>query len=95
LFQVNFWHHQYGCFLQRSIYHRAAVASSFVAMVEAIPYKLFLKVPWVNKWLASSDFTFRTRKKASCAKIGELEGVGAATIWEPTKLTSLPGPHLQ
>jgi hypothetical protein len=28
-------------------------------MVGATPYKLFLKVPWVNKQLASSDFTFR------------------------------------
>jgi hypothetical protein len=30
-------------------------------MVEATPYKLFLRVPWVNKQLASSDFTFRKR----------------------------------
>jgi hypothetical protein len=30
-------------------------------MVGATPYKLFLKVPWVNKQLASSDFTYRRR----------------------------------
>jgi hypothetical protein len=30
-------------------------------MVGAIPYKLFVKVSWVNKQLASSDFTFRRR----------------------------------
>ncbi len=34
-------------------------------------YKLFLKVPWVIKQLASSDFTFRTRKKAAGAKYCE------------------------
>jgi hypothetical protein len=38
-----------------------AVASFYVMMVGATPYKLFLKVPWVNKQLASSDFTFRRR----------------------------------
>jgi hypothetical protein len=32
-------------------------------MVGATPYEFFLKVPWVNKQLASSDFTFRTRKR--------------------------------
>jgi hypothetical protein len=47
--------------MQRSIYPRTAAASSFVAMVGATPYKLFLKVPWVNKQLASSDFTFKKR----------------------------------
>jgi hypothetical protein len=31
-------------------------------MVWVTPYKLFLKVPWVNKQLASSDFIFGTRK---------------------------------
>jgi hypothetical protein len=31
------------------------------AMVGVTPYKVFLKVPWVNKQLASSDFTFRKR----------------------------------
>jgi hypothetical protein len=35
------------------------------------PYKIFLKVPRVNKRLASSDITFRTRKKTAGAKIGE------------------------
>jgi hypothetical protein len=48
-------------FLQRSIYSRTAAASFIVTMVGATPYKLFLKVPWVNKQLASSDFTFRKR----------------------------------
>jgi hypothetical protein len=48
------------CFLQRSIYPRPAAATFYVMMVGAAPYKLFLKVPWVNKQLVSSDFTFRT-----------------------------------
>jgi hypothetical protein len=48
-------------FLQRSIFPRTVVASFYVMMVEATPYKLFLKVPWVNEKLASSDFTFRGR----------------------------------
>jgi hypothetical protein len=33
----------------------------FVAMVGTTPYTLFLKVPWVNKQLASSDFTLRKK----------------------------------
>jgi hypothetical protein len=37
-------------------------------MVGATPYKLFLKMPWVNKQLASSDFTFRRRQKADGVK---------------------------
>jgi hypothetical protein len=48
-------------FLQRSIY----------PMVGATPYELFLKVPLVNKQLATSDFTFRTRKKAAGVKYGK------------------------
>jgi hypothetical protein len=48
-------------FLQHSIYSRMSVASFYVTMVGATPYKLFLKVPWVNKQLASSDFAFRRR----------------------------------
>jgi hypothetical protein len=51
-------------FLQHSIYHRT------VAMVGATPYTLFLKVPWVNKQLASSDITLRKRYKAGCVKYG-------------------------
>ncbi len=47
--------------MQPSIYSRTAAASFYVTMVGATPYKLFLKVPWVNKLLASSDFTFRRR----------------------------------
>jgi hypothetical protein len=48
-------------FLQPSIYSRRAAASFYVTMVGATPYKLFLKVPWVNEQLASSEFTFRRR----------------------------------
>jgi hypothetical protein len=48
-------------FLQRSIYSRTGAASFSVTMVGATPYKFFLKVPWVNKQLASSDFTFMKR----------------------------------
>ncbi len=47
--------------LQRSIYSRTAAANFSVTMVGVTPYKLFLKVPWVNKQLASSDFTFMMR----------------------------------
>jgi hypothetical protein len=46
-------------FFQRSIYPKTAVASFYVTMVGVTPYKPFLKVPWVNKQLASSDFIFR------------------------------------
>ena len=55
-------------FLQRSIYPRTAAASFYVTMVGATPYKLFLRVPWVNTQLASSDFTFRRRLKAAGVK---------------------------
>jgi hypothetical protein len=58
-------------FLQRSIYHRSARASSSVAMVGVTPYKLSLKVPWVNKQLVRSDFTLRKRQKATGAKYSE------------------------
>jgi hypothetical protein len=58
-------------FLQRSIYPRTAVASFYVMMVGATPYKLFLRVPWVNKQLSSSDFTFRKTKKVAGVKYGE------------------------
>ncbi len=47
-----------------------AMAMSYVSMVGATPYELFLKVPWVNKQLASCDFTFRTRNKAAGVKYG-------------------------
>jgi hypothetical protein len=43
---------------------------------ERPPYKLFLQVPWVNKQLASSDFTFRKRKKAAGVKYGEKMELG-------------------
>jgi hypothetical protein len=42
-------------FLQRSIYPRTAGASFYLTMMGVTPYKLFLRVPWVNKQLASSD----------------------------------------
>jgi hypothetical protein len=58
-------------FLQHSIYPRTAAASFYVTMVGATPYQLFLMVPWVNKQLASSDFTFRKRKKVAGVKYGE------------------------
>jgi hypothetical protein len=58
-------------FLQISIYHRTAATRVSVAMVWVTPYKLFLKVPWVTKQLASSDFIFGTRKKAADAKYGK------------------------
>jgi hypothetical protein len=48
-------------FLQQSICYRMVAASSSVAMVGATPYTFFLKVPWVNKQLASSDFTLRKK----------------------------------
>jgi hypothetical protein len=40
-------------------------------MLGATPYKLFLEVPWANKQLASSNFTYRTRKKAAEGKSGK------------------------
>ncbi len=49
-------------------YPRAAAARFHVTVVGVTPYKLFLKVPWVNKQLASSDFTFRRRKKPDGVK---------------------------
>jgi hypothetical protein len=49
-------------------------------MVGATPYKLFLKVPWVYMALASSDLTFRKRKKATGAKIGKQGRFGVILI---------------
>ncbi len=54
-------------FLQRSIYPRTAAASSSVMMVMATLYKLFLKVPWVNKQLAC--FHFQEEIKGHWCKI--------------------------
>jgi hypothetical protein len=48
-----------------------AAASFYVMMVRATPYKLFWRVPWVNKQLASSDFTFRKRQKVPGVKYDE------------------------
>jgi hypothetical protein len=58
-----FWHvHQQYVLIFKVLYPPGtAAASSSVAMVEVTPYKLFLKVPGVNKQLASSDFTLRKR----------------------------------
>jgi hypothetical protein len=55
-------------FLQRSICHRTVAASFSVAMMGATPYKPFLKVPWANKQLASSNFAHRARKKEADEK---------------------------
>jgi hypothetical protein len=73
LLQVTFWHdyQQYVCFFQRSIYPRTAAASFYVTMVGATPYKLFLRVRWVNKQLGSSDFTLRRREKIAGVKYGK------------------------
>jgi hypothetical protein len=66
-------------FLQRSIYPRTATARFYVTMVGATPYKLFLRVPWVNKQLASSDITFRKRQKVAGVKYDEKGSWG--TFW--------------
>ena len=58
-------------FLQHSIYHRTAAVSSSVLMLGVTPYKLFLKVPWVIKQFASSNFAYRMRKKAAEGKSGK------------------------
>ena len=48
-------------------------------MVGVTPYKPFLKVPWVNKQLASSDFIFRRREKADGVKYSK-NGAGRTFI---------------
>ena len=69
MLQVIFWYgYQEYVYVQRSIYPRKAAASFYVTMVGATHYKLFLRVPWVNKQLASSDFTFRKRQKVAGVK---------------------------
>ncbi len=65
-------------FFQRSIYYRKAAANSYVAMVGATPYKLFLKVPWVYMALASSDLTCRTKKRPLVLKSANREGLGSS-----------------
>ena len=60
-------------FLQRSIYPRTAAVSFYVMMVGVTPYRLFLKVPFIIKQLASSDFTFRRRQKAAGVKYAKKE----------------------
>ncbi len=49
------------CVFCSAIYPQTAAASFSVTMVGVISYKLFLKVPWVNKQLANSDFIFKKR----------------------------------
>jgi hypothetical protein len=44
-----------------AFYHRTVAASSPVAIVGETPFTLFLKLPWVNKQLVSSDFTLKKR----------------------------------
>jgi hypothetical protein len=66
-------------FFQPSIYPRTAAASFYVTMVGATPYKLFLKVPWVNKQLASSNFTCRRREKADGVKYAK-NGPGKTSL---------------
>ncbi len=48
------------CFFA-AVYYRTVAASSSVAMVGATSYTFFLKMPWVNKQLACSDFTLRKK----------------------------------
>jgi hypothetical protein len=69
-------------FLQRSIYHRTAAASSSVAMVGVLPYHL-LEGTLGQQQLASSDCTLRCsngfahgdvvrrRRRLSCLEIGK------------------------
>ncbi len=78
--------------LQRSIHYRKAAANSYVAMVGATPYSLFLKVPWVYMRLASSSVWghFNTL----CHQENMKKVSATATICETTKLTFLRGPHL-
>jgi hypothetical protein len=55
-------------FFQRYIYPKRAAASFYVTVVGVTPYKPFLKVPWVTKQLASSDFLFGRSLKAAGVK---------------------------
>ncbi len=65
-------HKQYVCVFCSALSTKGtAGANSSVAVVGVTPYKLSLKVPWVNKLLAGPDFTLRKRKKAAGAKYSE------------------------
>jgi hypothetical protein len=66
-------------FLQPFIYSRTAAASFYVTMVGVTPYKLFLKMPWVNKQLDKSDFTVRRRLKADSVKYSK-NGAGRTSL---------------
>jgi hypothetical protein len=61
--QVIFWHsHQQYMYFFAALYLLSDGGGKLLCnMVGATPYKLFLKVPWINKQLASSDFTFSRR----------------------------------
>jgi hypothetical protein len=64
--------------LRKSIFFAWRPITNDVTMVGATPYKLFLKVPWVNKQLASSDFTFRRRQTTDGVKYAK-NGAGKTT----------------
>jgi hypothetical protein len=63
-------------FLQRSIHHRTVVASSSVVMLGVTPYKLFLKVPWANKQVASSNNCLQDEKIGSWWEIRQIVKLG-------------------
>jgi hypothetical protein len=71
LFQVIFCHgHQQYVYFFAALYLLQNGGSELfsVAMVWVTPYTFFLKVPWVNKQLASSDFTLRKILKVAGVK---------------------------
>jgi hypothetical protein len=50
------------CFFTASYLQQDGGVKLFcIAMVGVTPYKLSLKVPWVNKQIVSFDFTLRKR----------------------------------
>jgi hypothetical protein len=61
-------------FFQLSIYHRAAAASSSIAMVGVTPYKLFLKVPWAKKHFVSNNFPTGIEKRQLVQNPAKSEG---------------------
>ena len=74
-----FWHgyHPYVCFFS-ALYLLQEGGGELLCSDGS--YSLFSKVPWVYMALASSDLTFRTRKKAGGAKIGEQGRFGVILI---------------
>jgi hypothetical protein len=81
LFQAIFWHgyHPYVCVFSALYLLQEGGGELIYSDGGGDPYSLFLKVPWVYMALASSDFTFRT-KKAAGAKIGEQGRFGVILI---------------